>query len=74
MEKTNVKKLCNEAHEIIGNIRQAAINGEITWAQRDELMKLLLNNVADAAGLPKLAEARDLLHAWSRQDELVEAV
>ena len=65
---TNIKRLCEEGHEILTHIREAACKGDITWAQRDELVKIMLSDVADAAKLPKVEE---LLHAWAREEELV---
>lgn len=64
---TNIKKLTEEAHQILQNIRDAARSGAITWGQRDELVSILLNSVADAAGMPSYEKARDLLHAWARE-------
>lgn len=58
---THIKELTAEAHEIITNINTAARNMEITALQRDELIKMVLNDVADQAGLQK---ARELLYAW----------
>lgn len=57
----HIQELTAEASQIIANINIAARNGEITWGQRDELLKIVLNDVADQAGLQK---ARDLLYAW----------
>lgn len=58
---THIQELTAEASEILTNINRAARNGEITWAQRDELVKIVLDDVADQACLQK---ARDLLYAW----------
>ena len=66
---TNIRRLTTEAHEILVNIRAAARAGNITWGQRDELVGILLNDVADAAGLPSYEKARDLLTAWTRVEE-----
>lgn len=59
---THIKELTTEASEIIYNINAAARNMEITAQQRDELLRIVLADVADQAGLQK---ARDLLYAWS---------
>jgi hypothetical protein len=58
---THIQELTEEAHEIITNINKAALLDFITIEQRDELIKLVLNDVADQAGLQ---QARDLLYAW----------
>lgn len=55
-----IKEISTEAHEILSNIRNAAINGEITWAQRDELVKLVNQDVS-----AKLTMARNLLYGWT---------
>lgn len=57
---TAIKQLTDEAYEIIGNIRNAAINGEITWAQRDELVTLVMTDVH-----MKIELAGNLLHDWT---------
>lgn len=57
---TAVKQLTDEAHEIICNIRQAARNSEITWQQRDELVKLVMTDVHS-----KIELAANLLHDWT---------
>ena len=59
---TYIKELTDEAREILTNIQHAAEQGDITWQQRDELKRIVLRDVADAAGL---ATARELLAAWS---------
>ncbi len=61
---TNIKRLTNDAHEVLTAIVEAAEKGDITWGQRDELFKMLATNAE---------KAKDLLHAWVRQEELVEA-
>lgn len=60
---TAIKTLTDEAHEIITNIRTAAINGEITWAQRDELVNLVMTDVHS-----KIELAGNLLHDWTGND------
>ena len=58
----HIRILTDEAHEIITNINRAAREMNITWGQRDELMKIVLSDVANQAGLQ---EARELLYAWN---------
>ena len=58
----HIQELTDEAREIITNINQAARDMEITWGQRDELMKIVLSDVADQANLQT---ARELLYAWN---------
>lgn len=55
-----IKELSQEAHEIINNIKQAAENGEITWAQRNELITQVYTDVNQ-----KLELAKNLLYAWT---------
>lgn len=57
---TAIKRLTDEAHEIITNIRAAALNGEITWEQRDELVNLVMTDVH-----MKIELAGNLLHDWT---------
>jgi hypothetical protein len=57
---TAIKALTDEAHEIITNIRDAAINGDITWLQRDELINLVMTDVHS-----KIELAGNLLHDWT---------
>jgi F0F1-type ATP synthase membrane subunit b/b' len=57
----NIKELTEEAHEIITNANRAAQESKITWQQRDEVVTMVLNDVADQAGLQL---ARDLLYIW----------
>lgn len=59
---THIQELTTEAHEIITNINAAARNMDITAGQRDELIKIVLRDVADRTGL---LTARELLAAWS---------
>ena len=59
----NIKALTDEAHEIITNIRSAAVNGEITWQQRDELVTLVMTDVHT-----KIELAGNLLHDWTGND------
>jgi hypothetical protein len=60
---THIKELTDEASEIIYSANMAAREMKITAQQRDEVLKIVLNDdVADQAGLQL---ARDLLHAWS---------
>jgi hypothetical protein len=54
---TAIKQLTDEAHEILVNIRNAAIHGEITWTQRDELVSLVMSDVH-----MKIELAGNLLH------------
>ena len=58
-----IRELETESHEIICNIRDAARNGDITWGQRDELLRIVY---ADVNG--KLKLAKGLLDAWKRDD------
>lgn len=58
----HIQELTEEAREIITNINSAARNMDITAGQRDELIKLVLCDVADQTGLQT---ARELLAAWS---------
>lgn len=60
-----IQELTQEAHEIIFNIREAARQGNITWGQRDELIGIVMKDVADKAGLLKASE---LLMAWQRPE------
>jgi hypothetical protein len=57
----HIQELTEEASEIITNVNQAARDMLITAQQRDEVISLVLNDVADQAGLQL---ARDLLYAW----------
>lgn len=57
-----IRELTVEASEILTNVRDAVRNGEITWAQGEELRKIVLADVRDQAGLQC---ARELLAAWS---------
>jgi hypothetical protein len=60
---THIKELTDEASEIIYNANMAAREMKITAQQRDEVLKIVLNDdVADQAGLQL---ARDLLYSWS---------
>jgi len=59
---THIKELTDEAHEILTNASRAAQEGNITWQQRDEVVSIVLKDVADQAGLQL---ARDLLYAWN---------
>ena len=56
----SIRTLTEEAHEIIVNIRCAALQGEITWAQRDELMQLVMTDVREQITL-----AGNLLYDWT---------
>ena len=60
MNSKAITELETEAHEIICNIRDAARNGDITWSQRDELLRLVYQDVND-----KLQLAVNLLHDWT---------
>ena len=60
---TAIKQLTDEAHEILSNIRTAAINGDITWQQRDELVNLVMTDVH-----MKIKLAGNLLHDWTGND------
>lgn len=55
-----VRELTAEAHEIINNILNAAREGEISIAQRGELLRIVYQDVND-----KLALAVNLLHDWT---------
>lgn len=55
---THIQELTAEASEIITNIKACE---SLTWQQRDELIQIVFNDVADQAGLQK---ARELLYAW----------
>jgi len=55
-----INQLTAEANEIIRNICDAVRNGEITWQQRDELLRLVYEDVN-----PKLQLAASLLHDWT---------
>lgn len=55
-----IKQLTDEAHEIIQNICHAAVNGDITWQQRDELVKLVTTDIHE-----KITLAGNLLHDWT---------
>jgi hypothetical protein len=57
---TAIKQLTDEAHEILTNIRGAALNGNITWMQRDELVRLVMTDVH-----MKIELAGNLLHDWT---------
>jgi hypothetical protein len=57
----HIKELTEEASEIITNVNRAARDMLITAQQRDEVISLVLNDVADQAGLQL---ARDLLYIW----------
>ena len=57
---TAIKELTTEAHEILTNIRAAVLSGEITWQQRDELVKLVMTDVE-----MKIQLAGNLLHDWT---------
>lgn len=57
---TAIKQLTDEAHEILLNISAAALAGEITWAQRDELVTLVMTDVH-----MKIELAGNLLHDWT---------
>lgn len=58
---THIKELTDEASEIIYNANMAAREMQITAQQRDEVLKIVLKDVADQAGIQL---ARDLLYAW----------
>jgi hypothetical protein len=59
---TAIKQLTDEAHEILVNIRTAAQAGEITWTQRDELVKLVMTDVH-----MKITLAGNLLRDWTNR-------
>jgi hypothetical protein len=63
MNSKAIRELEAEAHEIITNIHYAAIDGNITWGQRDELLRIVY---ADVNG--QLQLAKGLLDAWKRDD------
>ena len=60
MNSKAIRELETEAHEIICNIRDAARNGDITWEQRNELLRIVYQDVND-----KLQLAVNLLHDWT---------
>ena len=60
MNSKAINELTTEAHEIICNIRDAAIEGEITWQQRNELLRLVYEDVNS-----KIQLAINLLHDWT---------
>lgn len=60
MNSKAINELETEVHEIICNIRDAAQNGDITWEQRNELLRLVYQDVND-----KLQLAINLLHDWT---------
>jgi hypothetical protein len=60
MNSKAIRELEAEAHEIICNIRDAARNGDITWSQRDELLRIVYEDVNG-----KLKLAAGLLHDWT---------
>lgn len=62
-------ELTREAREIICNINAAARNMEITAQQRDELIRLVMQDVNDKTTL-----ARELLQAWRRDDMSSETI
>lgn len=62
-------ELTQEAHEIICNINAAARNMEITAQQRDELIRLVMQDVNEKTTL-----ARELLQAWRRDDMSSETI
>lgn len=55
-----LREVSAEVHQIVTNITAAARSGEITWGQRDELIKLTLTNVNK-----NLELAKGLLHDWT---------
>lgn len=55
-----IHALYTEAQEIRNNISRAARDGEITWLQRDELMKLVETDVE-----MKIKLAVNLLRDWT---------
>jgi hypothetical protein len=63
MNSQAIRELTQEAHEIINNIKTAAVMGEITWGQRDELLKIAYQDVNE-----KLTLAKNLLHDWTGID------
>jgi hypothetical protein len=52
--------MIDKCGELIRNIRDAVRNGEITWQQRDELLRLAYDDVNS-----KLSLAANLLHDWT---------
>ena len=58
-----ITELNQEAHEIICHIRDAARNGYITWAQRDELLRIVYQDVNG-----QLIFARETLYYWTGID------
>lgn len=59
---TTITQLPVDVSEVIQQINQAARNMLITAGQRDELLKIVLKDVADKTNLQT---ARELLAAWS---------
>lgn len=57
---TSIRKLTQEAHEIICNINAAARNMEITAQQRDELIALVMTDVRE-----KISLAAEMLYYWT---------
>ena len=60
MNSKAIRELETEAHEIICNIRDAAREGEITWEQRNDLLRLVYEDVN-----AKLQLAINLLRDWT---------
>ena len=60
MNSKAITELETEAHEIICNIRDAAREGEITWEQRNELLRIVYQDVNG-----KLRLACNMLYYWT---------
>lgn len=60
---TSIRKLTQEAHEIICNINAAARNMEITAQQRDELIALVMTDVREK--ISRKLVAAEMLYYWT---------